>query len=303
MIFKTSNLPSCTLKEMLFPVEKALISEKLKINSISSTEYGIFGTINGKTTLLNACSDVYELVTNKDIFQRVEKILTDAGIKFEVEYGMHQFSRFYGNYKIKAGGISIGNAKDLIYPILHIEHSYNGLWKYKMTFGYFRLVCSNGLVVPVEGKEEMKISITGKHTKQILSSLEHLLDKIEYFKTNNKKFSKKFIEVAERWVEKWEDRVEAIIDATGVGKRGYKQITDKIREEAAKLNGGRVNDWLIYNGINYHIFNAVTKNNEAYDTGINLRRDADRKVWETIYNHPKTADLKRKAKKEKAEIA
>jgi hypothetical protein len=303
MTFKTTNLPSCTLEEMLFPVEKASINEKLGLDTISSTEFGIFAKVDGKETLLNTCSNNYELVDNKDIFERIEKILVNAGIEFEVEYGMHQWSRFYGNYKIKVGGISVGNKKDLIYPILHIEHSYNGLWKYKMTFGYFRLICSNGLVVPLEGQEESTISITGKHTKQILNSLDQLLEKIEYFKKNNKKFSKKFVEVAERWVKNWEDRVEAVIEATGVGKRGYEQITQKIKEEADKLNGGRVNDWLIYNGINFHIFNAMTENGKVYDTAINLRRDADRKVWNAIYNHPKTADLKKKTKKEKAVVA
>ena len=300
MQFKTSNLPSCTLQEMLFPVEMASISEKLGLDTISSTEFGIFAKIDGKDVLLNTCSSTYELVPNEDIFLAVETILIGAGIKFEVEYGMSQHSRFYANFKLKVGGISIGNKGDLIFPVLRIEHSYNGLWKYKLTFGYFRLICSNGLVVPVEGKEEVNFTITGKHTAKILSSLSTLLEKITFFKRNNSKFATKFVEVAERWVEKWEDRVEAVIEATGVGKRGFDQITAKIREEAHLLNGGKVNDWLIYNGINYHIFNAVTDSGKVYDTALTLRRDADRKVWDAIYKYPKTADLKRKTKKEKA---
>jgi hypothetical protein len=296
-ILKTSNLPSCTLNEMLFPIEMAKISDKLGLDTISSTEYGIFANLNGKEMLLNTCSENYELVKNEDIFLNIETILNSAGIPFDVEYGMHSFSRFYGNYKIKTDGVSIGNKGDLIYPILIVEHSYNGLWKYKMTFGYFRLICSNGLVVPVEGKEDVNFTITGKHTAKILSSLDTLLDKIEYFKNNNSRLVTKFVEVSERWVAKWEDRVEAVIEATGIGKRGFDQITAKIKEEANILYGGKVNDWLIYNGINFHIFNAVTENGKAYETAINLRRDADRKVWDAIYTNPKTADLRKNAKK------
>lgn len=297
-ILKTSNLPSCTLDEMLFPVEMVKISDKYPdLETISSTEYGIFANIDGKDKLLNTCSDTYELVQNADIFLKIETILNSAGIPFEVEYGMHSHSRFYGNYKIKADGVAIGNKGDLIYPILIVEHSYNGLWKYKLTFGYFRMICTNGLVVPVEGKEQVNFTITGKHTAKILQSLESLLEKIDYFKKNNRKFATKFIEVSERWVAKWEDRVEAVIEATGVGKRGFDQITAKIREEAHLLNGGKVNDWLIYNGINYHIFNAITEKGKAYETAINLRRDADRKVWDAIYSNPKTADLRKKTKK------
>jgi hypothetical protein len=293
-ILKTSNLPTCQLNDLLFPVEMAKISDKLGMDTISSTEYGIFAKINGKDMLLNTCSETYELVKNEDIFPVVEKLLTDAGIDYDVEYGMHSFSRFYAHFRIKTGGVSVGNKKDMIYPILILEHSYNGLWKYKMTFGYFRLVCSNGLVVPVEGKEEMNYTITGKHTAKILSSLEGLLEKIQYFNKNTKKFSEKFVIVAERWVSKWEERVEAVIEATGVGKRGYAQIVAQIEKESKELYNGKVNDWLIYNGINYHIFNAVTDKGKVYETAINLRRDADKKVWETIFNNPRTADLKKK---------
>lgn len=295
---KADNLPKHPLKDLLFPVEKALIADKFPtLSTISSTEYGIFAKVNGGEILLNTCSNTYELIPNAMIFVVIEQMLKKAGIQFEVTYGMYDYSRFYADYTIKTGGISVGNRKDLIFPVLRVEHSYNGLWKYKMTFGYFRMICSNGLVVPVEGKEEQNFTITGKHTAKIVQSLDTLLDKIKFFTKNNKKYSERFNIVAERWFPKWEERVEAIVEATGVGKRGYKQITDKIKEEAAKLTGGKVNDWLIYNGINFHIFNAETADGKAYETAINLRNDSDKKVWDAIWNNPTTAGLKKKAKK------
>lgn len=295
---KADNLPKHPLKDLLFPVEKALISEKYPaLKTISSTEYGIFATVDGSEILLNTCSKTYELVQNAMIFVVIEQMLKKGGIEFEVTYGMYDYSRFYADYTIKTGGISVGNRKDLIFPVLRVEHSYNGLWKYKMTFGYFRMICSNGLVVPVEGKEEQNFTITGKHTAKILNSLDTLLEKIKYFQKNNKKYSERFNIVAERWFPKWEDRVEAIVEATGVGKRGLAQINDKIKEEAAKLTGGKVNDWLIYNGINFHIYNATTSEGKAYETAINLRNDADKKVWNAIWDNPTTAGLRKKAKK------
>lgn len=297
---KAKNLPKHPMKDLLFPVEKALISDKFpKLETISSTEYGIFATVNGKEILLNTCSKTYELVPNATIFPVIEKMLNDARIKFEVSYGMYDFSRFYADFTIKTGGVSVGNREDQIFPVLRVEHSYNGLWKYKLTFGYFRMICTNGLVVPVEGKEEQNFTITGKHTAKIVASLATLMEKVKYFTKNNKRFSEKFIEVAERWVEKWEDRVEAVIEATGVGKRGFDQIKAQIEKEAKELNKGKVNDWLIYNGINYHIFNAVTEKGKPYETAVNLRRDADKKVWNAIYNNPTNAGLKRLAKKAK----
>jgi len=298
------NLPTCTLNEMLFPVEMASISEKLGLDTISSTEFGIFAQIGGKEMLLNTCSDNYELIPNANIFLEIERILNAGGIKFKVEYGMYQFSRFYADYTIEVGGISVGNSTDLIFPVLRVEHSYNGLWKYKMTFGYFRLICSNGLVVPVEGQEESNITIVGKHTAKITESLKRLMEKIQFFTSNNKKFSEKFEIVADRWVKNWEDRVLEVINATGVGLRGAKfnektnqyegQIFDRIREEASVLTNGKVNDWLIYNGINYNIYNGTTSEGKPYETAINLRRDADRKVWDTIYKFPNSVPQPKK---------
>jgi len=276
-----------SLDQMLFPVKIAPINEELGINSISSTEFGIFANINGekKSTLLNVCSDIYELVENDKIFPAIEEILRTAKVEFDVTYKMIDFSRFYADYTMKTGGVSVGNRKDKIFPVIRVTHSYNGLLKYKITFGWFRLICSNGLVVPVEGKEEQNISIVGKHTKQILQSLGTLLEKIKIFSENEKKFSEKFEVLADRSVKKWEDRIIEVMAASGVGKRGFTQIAERINMESETLYDGKVNDWLLYNGFNYHIFNAVTKEGKPYDTAPNLRHDQDRKVFDTLFKY------------------
>lgn len=279
-----------SLENLLFPVEMTTLSEKLGINSISSTEYGIFGLIDnedGKTTptLLNTCSDVYELVPNEMIFPKIEQMLNDAKIPFTVEYKMLDFSRFYADYTLNLAGVSVGNRKDKIFPVIRVTHSYNGLLKYKITFGWFRLVCENGLILPVEGKEENNLSIVGKHTKQILESLSKLMDKIKHFIKNEKKFMEKFEVIADRSVKNWEDRVIEVMAASGAGKRGFAQITEKIKQESEKLYDGKVNDWLIYNGFNFHLFNAVTKEGKPYDTAPNLRHDQDKKVFDTLFKY------------------
>lgn len=291
------------LKEILFHVAKELNSEMLDVNTISSTEYGIYAYTNGngqrrgKPTLLNTCSNVYELVPNAEIFPVVEKLLNDANIPYDVTYKMIDFSRFYADYEIKDFGVSVGNKNDKIYPILRIEHSYNGLLKYKLTFGWFRMICSNGLTVPVEGKEDQNITIIGKHTKQILASLETLIDKLTFFTANAHKFTEKFETLAGRFHKNWKTRVENLIEATGIGKRGFDQIVSKVEEESKMLSGGEVNDWIIYNAFNFHIYNARTSEGKEYATAPNLRHDQDRKVFTTLYNNPN----KIKVKKEKAE--
>jgi hypothetical protein len=211
-------------------------------------------------------------------------------------------SRFYADYTLKTGAITVGGTKDKLYPVLKIEHSYNGLLKYKMTFGYFRLICENGLVVPVEGKEAENIHIIGKHTAKILESLEQLMEKVKYFTRNQKKYAQKFEVIADRWVKNWEDRVTEVMAVSGVGKRGLDQIKSKIVEESTLLYDGQVNDWLIYNAFNYHIYNAVTSEGKEYATAPNLRVDSDRKVFNTLFKFEGKA-LTKEANKKKRELA
>lgn len=291
-----------TLDQMLFPVEMSTLNEKLGINSISSTEYGIFGYIGGEKTptLLNTCSDVYELVENEKIFPAIETLLNQNNIPFKVDYKMIDFSRFYAEYTINQAGVSVGNRKDKIFPVIRVTHSYNGLLKYKITFGWFRLVCTNGLVLPVEGKEEQNLSIVGKHTKQIIQSLDKLMEKLNLFVKNEKKYMEKFEILADRSVKNWEDRIIETMVVSGVGKRGYSQIIDTISKESDTLYKGQVNDWLIYNGFNYHIFNAVTKEGKPYDTAPNLRQDQDKKVFDTLFKY-KGVQLTREVEEKHAE--
>ena len=287
---------------MLFPVERTTLKDKLGINSIGSTEYGVFGYIGGETvpTLLNTCSDIYELVENEKIFPVIEKLLNDNKIPFKVEYKMLDFSRFYADYTINQGGVSVGNRKDKIFPVIRVTHSYNGLLKYKITFGWFRLVCSNGLILPVEGKEEQNISIVGKHTKQIIQSINTLMEKLSTFVKDEKRFSERFEVLADRSIKKWEDRVIETMVVANVGKRGYSQIIETISKESDTLYDGQVNDWLIYNGFNYHIFNAVTKEGKPYDTAPNLRFDQDKRVFDTLFKYKGIA-LTREVEKSHAE--
>jgi hypothetical protein len=291
-----------TLEEILFHVVKQLTSEMSKVKTISSTQFGIYGYVDGQEnepTLLNTCSKTYELLENSKIFPVAEKILTDAGIEFEVTYKMIEFSRFYADYTLKTGGVSIGSKGDKIFPILRIEHSYNGLLKYKMTFGWFRMICGNGLTIPLEGKEEENITIVGKHTAKILESLNQLLEKVEFFVKNQKKFTHKFDELSKRWVSNWRERVEELITVTNVGKRGISQIIGRIEFEAGELNDGEVNDWLIYNAFNYHIYNAQTSEGKEYATAPNLRHDQDKKVFDTLYKFEGKALTKEAKKKQK----
>lgn len=133
-----------TLNDLIFPVSK--IENPANTNS----EYGyiVQGDVNGTKMDLNYCSDRYELVPNSVIFPRIENDLNERNMKFSVAYHSIDNVRFYAKYILEDKNLAIGSGNDIVKPMISVNHSYNGLTKYSITFGYFRLVCSNGLVYP-----------------------------------------------------------------------------------------------------------------------------------------------------------
>ena len=162
---KNGGLVTSNVADICFPVAKVPMSE-LGYGSISSTEYAIVADIQGKQTFLNTCSDRYHLFPNNNIFGAVELKLHAAGIDFQVEYTMHDYSTFHAVYTLDNVFVLLPNG-DKVYLKFEITHSYNGLVQYVMVLGYFRMVCSNGLVIPLEGHESDAVYIKGKHTEKI----------------------------------------------------------------------------------------------------------------------------------------
>ena len=281
----------CKLQDLLFPV--ALIDNPNRTNR----EYSkiVTGVIDGGEFDLNYCSPRYELVPNDKIFPQVETILKAHGIKFRAEYSHTNHARFYGNFIIDDPRFAykMEGTNDVINFIWNFQHSYNGLTKYKGVAGYYRLVCSNGLVVPVQEMKSYNLSIEGKHTSSILKSLEQFSQILEDL-TNNVKIVKtsitrKYEILGGSWVAKPEDRITEVLKATKIGMvdnvRGntITEILGRINKESRMVGlgyNGKVNDWLIYNAINHYI----------HDDNFNIaapekRRETDSKVLEYMLEY------------------
>ena len=259
----------CSLNDLLFPVE--LIDNPRNTNP----EYCkvVTGIIDGQEYDLNYCSDRYALVPNANIFPQIESVLNAHGIKFDATYRHINNVRFYADYNIndKRYAYKMKNSNDLIQPMLRVQHSYNGLTKYRIVFGYFRLVCSNGLVIAVEEMKEFNLSIVGKHTEQILHSFDELDTMLVNFGENAKEITNalttKYELLGGSWVENVQDRLTEVLKANKIAIvdtskfNTLNDITARIMSEAKNPTlgyNGRVNDWLIYNGVNQYLFSDRT---------------------------------------------
>jgi hypothetical protein len=186
---------------------------------------------------------------------------------------------------------------DVIQPMLRTQHSYNGLTKYGIIFGYFRLVCSNGLTIPVEEMKEFNLSIVGKHTEVIIKSFDELQKTLHRFVNEAEAITNAIVNKFEvlrsrvrRTGKEVEDRIEEIFKATKMSLVDNKNfstmntITIKIADELGKVEcagyNGLANDWLIYNAINQYI-NDDSRNIATPES----RMDKDSKVFEYMLKY------------------
>ncbi len=273
------------LKDLLFDVERIENPSK----AVSAQSYQIVGFIDGENeepTILNTCSERFNLKKNEDVFPVIENMLVDANCLFDKGYKMNEEkTTFHAQYIIKKKdgvdvGIDVGGYGDKIYPTAIVDNSYNGFAQGSLTFGYFRMICSNGLVIPLEGKEESNFIIKGKHTKKLDFSFDQLLAKINFFLAEQNKMQKKFEVLTDRIVPTFEERVVEVVTATGVNvsQEQFKAINETIAKEAKAL-GTNVNDFLIYNGINGHIYKGENLKGERTKALPEVKRKEDKKVF------------------------
>lgn len=239
---------------------------------------------------LNYCSPIYELVPNSDIFPKVVDILERHNIKYSAEFSHTNHARFYGNFTIEDERFSykMKGTNDVVKFRWNFQHSYNGLTKYKGIAGYYRLVCSNGLTIPVAEMEQYNLCLQGKHTSSILNSLQAfeaiIVNVINDFGKVTGSILNKYEKLGGSWIANINERVEAVLNATKIKMvdnskfNTLNDITQRIMAEANNPTlgyNGKVNDWLIYNGINAYIYD-----DNRTITAPEIRREADSKVLE-----------------------
>ena len=255
----------CNIEDFNFEVE--VIDNPFRCNKECSK--WVMGRLENEEFFIQACSNIYELVPNAEIFPEIEKILKLKGIEFDVVYSHTDNVRFYADYQItdKRYGYTMTGTSDTIQPMIRVQHSYNGLTKYRIIFGYFRLVCTNGLVIAVQEMSKYNLCITGKHTESIIGSLETLKTLLTTFSDEavqiTTEITAKYELLGGRWVANVQDRLVEVLGYNKIAMienskfNTVQDILGRIEHEASVKKGlgynGRVNDWLIYNGINQYL--------------------------------------------------
>lgn len=256
---KPYNVVKCSREEFFYPVERVVTQDIMPKGYLttSENEYSIVGQIEpGKNKLLYTCSRLYNLVSNEELFAPIEDLLRAEKLNFSVVYNHIGHTKFYADYVLEDYRFTIGKSKDVIKPQFQVQHSYDGGLKFNIDFGVFRLICSNGLRIPMEGMERFAFNVTGKHTKHLDTIIASFKDNLTNFIADwgNNKIRETYRKMTETPVESVANRVAEIVEATDYPKRLVDEAIAIVERERVMLGYKQANEWLVYNGLNESLF-------------------------------------------------
>lgn len=290
---KPFNLVKCTLNELFFPVKIVEVSDYIPgMLTTSENEYMVIGEVEpGVEKLLYSCSRQYKLVPNQELFNPIEEQLRANNINFTVTYQHNNHKKFYADYVLDDYKFNVGGKnKDVIKPKIQIQHSYDGGMKFNIIFGIFRMVCSNGLSIPLEGTEQYAYNVSGKHTKNIEQIIAGFQKNLELFIKDwgKKEILNIFKTMTEKKVKSIAERTKEVAEFTKFPMRLINDAIEIAERERVTLGYVEGNDWLVYNGLNEVLFSRKTIRH------LEKKNEIDAKVLNAmLYENMKT---RRKAK-------
>lgn len=261
------------LKSLLYPVEK-VHSEDL----VPGMQFGqqqsraiVVNTPKGRK-VVNFCSPQYHLVPNRDIIEPIIEALD--GYKLDFVTWNRGDARFSLDILVNDITTEVGN-KDKVIPRVRLYNSYDGRLKYQFHMGFFRLICSNGMVIAAEGFEDKNISKKMRHTPSLEKHTTKVIvkDMVESFKDNLDIFKLPFDTLNKQKVGNLEQRVEDVINATKFPSRRTEDVIERVQYEVGQLKKPIITDWLVYNSFNFQL-----NHNKDIKTDIHKKENIDQQV-------------------------
>lgn len=244
------------------PIEKVALSDIMPKHSFPAGNE--FAIVDANKNILNFCSDVYFPKLNSEIFPQVEAGLKAAGLSYKKKINIIGNAKFYVDYIIveRMKTLSVND----VFPKLSIFNSYDGVLKFRKEFGFYKLLCSNGLSRPTEKMS----SVSFKHTK----NNEHKIDDIIKITKEFLVDAKNDIQVFERMNRRdaSEKTITKMSSKLGLGKHIIEAAVNRFKLETEEkiqyLNEHNEvvvstlvpkTMFTVYNALNWAIFNTNGK--------------------------------------------
>jgi hypothetical protein len=252
------------LKSLLKPVRKVAMAELLPgVKFVPQSAFGILVKDGENETLVNTCAKGYNLVPNRDIIKPLLETFEGHNLEFVTSTKLG--SRFSLDVIFKDIEHELPNG-DKLNAKLKMFNSYDGRWKYQFHMGFFRMICSNGMVIPLEGFKDKNTSLKMRHTPSLAEHVDkaRIVDMLGLFKENTKEFTKPYLNLQKQKVSNIEERVQEVINETRFPSRKIEAVIDRVAFEMEELKTDKANDWLIYNGFNFQLNHNAEIKTDAF---------------------------------------
>lgn len=260
--FETPKELKLKEKELYKPIKKVLLTDILPGRSFPpGNEYAI---VDARKNILNFCSEIYFPKLNSEIFPQIESGLTSAGMEFKKKINIIGNTKFYVDYIImeRMKSLSVND----VFPKLSISNSYDGCSKFKKEFGFYKLLCSNGLSRPTEKKS----SVSFKHTKHNEENINRIISITKDFIQDSKNDMRVFDQMNRqpannKTIEKIATRVGLSVNVTQAAQGRFELETgSKIQylnehNEIVVSNGISKTMFAAYNALNWAVNNLNPK--------------------------------------------
>lgn len=227
--------------------------------------------------VVNFCSGQYNLVKNEDVIKPLESIFKDEGFEIEAKYSMTNFCRFFVDYVIKNNSTRVVKG-DNVFPKIRLQNSYDGKLRLTFDFGLYRLICSNGLSVPVVGGNKA-LKLTHTPYSSSVNALEEAVGSVKEFMGALKPLIEPFKEMAAKTLEEQEalEVVQKIIKDTRYPAKQLDNVMANLKREQESFKLAQPNLWVLYNAMN-----SVLCHNFAIGMDFNKRNQVDTQVLRLI---------------------
>lgn len=272
-----SNLKK-DLKPIFFPVEKVDASTVMVSDLTFNPQltHFIVTEQKGVRTVVNACSKNYHLISNEELMTPLVERL-EKEYKVEARVTQTKNARFYVDFIIKDLALEVIK-KDMIFPRIRMNNSYDGSVRYSFYFGFFRLVCLNGMTAPV--KELSSGDFKLRHTPGTGgTALERTMESIEIFLDDAPKIIKGYQDLAKGklTMDACMERIQEVIDNTKFPQKKMEKVLERLNIE--KELGLPLNDFIVYNAFNHALYNDGSK------AKMHKKDRLDQQILTYISNH------------------
>jgi Domain of unknown function (DUF932) len=204
---------------------------------------------NSENLVLNSCSEDYHLITNKELIMPFyEKLKSDHDLEVKVRW--MNMAAFKLDFIFKDQKMKKPKVGDIFSKVSMIN-SYDSSLKYQFDCGFYKLICENGMSVP-NGE---RIHIKTVHKSGAIVAVEKTIAGIEGFllKANNIMDAyDPLIENKLRMAEA-QARIQELVEEEIFPTRSVDIAIARLQLEANM--GEEINDFLVYNAMNYALNN------------------------------------------------